>query len=325
MRLREMKDLLEKNIDKLYVAQVDAGSHNYELLEYRTFIDAVDELSVLNYLNEEINSLKNYRHVYFNKSSVPNIIVDGNTLNNVKTIIDKIRDKSKAVYEAIDQALPNQNEHSVSIMLPPAYEKLDEVTEFFEELEKALKLGLKNDTIKVQAFDSGSFWVELIVNNQDTLGFLGSIITAATTGVKIYLENKRTKQHISSLSPDPEISNTLDEQVTALMKQRLESFIKAEAATLSDQYPERNIDTEYLVHIEKSILTMVKLLGEGTKVIPALNAPKEAVEQFPGEEVSKEIENQVAKFLTQQNQKQIESSKEEPDSEETDNAESDSE
>lgn len=300
MRLRDVTEILEKNVGDLKLEKSAVRPGNLvEVYNFQASVNAIDAIAPLGFLSEDIEGLQELDAIYLNKSNSPHILLNLDTYESYERIVRSVRGKSYAVLEAFNQAIKPQSPYSLSFKLPESYDSLDKVSHFFSELELSLRLGLKEDKFTVQAFDSGSLWVELLFENQGTLAFLGSIINASTLIAKTIIKSNDAKQQFAGLE---------DEQIkifTDHMDKKIREEVEHHVKELSKEEPFDDMDPEDISKVEKSILHMGRLLGEGTTVTPALNAPTEVKESYPSTDVFKEIEVRV-NSIQHHNQKKIE-------------------
>lgn len=169
MRLRDLKQLLLDNIEKLEFEYKNISIREVEISGFQKAVNAVNNLKDLKFLDDEINELTQLENIYYDKSIHDRIKVDSDSFNSFHDLIKDIKIKCTAVLEAIDQAIPDQQSHSISVKLPD-YKNLDQLSKFFSKLNKSLEQAIVNDKIKgsvtIQNFDSGSLWVELLLDKK---------------------------------------------------------------------------------------------------------------------------------------------------------------
>lgn len=275
-----MKQILNNNIDDLEYAEREVNSSTFILNGTQKVIKAVEELKQLNFLTTEINELMSLENIYYSKSEKDEIRVDHPSARKFKEIVSEIYTKSIAVLDAIDQAIPNQKENSISIKLPD-YSDLDQLQKFFNKLNNSLDKALKIEQIKgsvtIQNFDSGSLWVELVINGgTKAISFVGSLTYAAVVLSKKVKENKLMQANIDSLN----IRNESMKDLQSALKKQIDAITEAETKNLLGEQ-KIQCDNEDLERMKHSVKTLAELITEGTQIKHALNAPEEVAENFP--------------------------------------------
>lgn len=301
MRLRDMKQLLIDNIDDLEFEYERVGnSSQYDIFGFQKTIKAVNNLRELDFLKNEITELSQLENIYYDKSISDRIRVDGNSYSNFKNLIKVIANKCTATLEAFDQAIPDQQEYSISVRLPD-YKSLDELSKFFSKLNTSLEQAIVNDKIKgkitIQNFDSGSLWVELLLGGASALRFVGTLVrTAAVVRNKSY--------HVMMLEQQArtlEIKNDTLEDLQKGLSKSINVLVEAETKNLLNQEG-IEYDPEYLEKMKYSVKMLAELINEGTQIHPSYLAEKENIANFPEFDKLDQIESTI---------KQIEASTEE--------------
>lgn len=297
MRLRDMKQLLIANIDNLEFEYKAVNSSTIEIIGFQKTIKAVNNLKELNFLENEINNLSQLENIYYDKSINDRIMVDTSSYNNFNNLINIIKNKCTATLEAFNQAIPDQQEYSISVRLPD-YKNLDQLGKFFAKLNKSLEQSIVNDKIKgnitIQNFDSGSLWVELLLGSAFALKFVGALVhTAAVVRNKTY-QYKILEQQARTL----EIKNDTLEDLQKGLSKSIDVLVEAETKNLLNQ-EEIEYKPEFLENMKFSVKTLAELINEGTQIHPSYLAEKEYTESFPDFNKLDQIESTI---------KQIESS-----------------
>lgn len=313
MRLRVMQSILVENVKNLKVEHKALNNNNQiEITQYPQLHLKLNELMKFKFLASEKDKLEN-TVIYHNKNS--RIIVDSNTLNEFSNIVNGIRNKVSTVIEAIDEAIPEQDENSLSIKLPE-YVDLTNISSFIKDINTILNQSLVDKyqgTIKLQNFDTGTNWIEVVISNADAIVYFGYIYKAATEIFrKEYLKWKQVEHSIKMLQ--------IEEQAKQAVLKGLEDELNAKAKLNAKMLMEKAEITanqhEYHTNLTKSIIKLAKYLSEGAEVHAALNAPEPVQEVFPDvQETKKLVENSI-KLLTGDTEEGTEANNEEDDSSE---------
>ncbi|KQL36247.1 hypothetical protein AN960_16630 [Bacillus sp. FJAT-25509] len=297
MRLREIKQILEENVNFLR-AEYKEINGKYEILAFQEIYKAIRNLENLGFLKEDIEYLESMDTIFHDKSQ--RVIVDGTGLTTFATKIDIINLKVVAVINAIKEALPEQDQNSISIKLP-MYTELKEVSIFMKEIDMILNQTFINEyksSIKLQNFDSGSNWIEIILENKEAIIFMGGLVNSAINFLKSsYLSWKQTSHTIKMLETE--------DNARQLILKALEENIKMQAQShASALMKDFNIDEshqEYHTNLSHSIQKLAELLSKGTEVHTALNAPEETKQAFPDVEKTLTLIENATKLLTNGN------------------------
>lgn len=299
MRLRDMKQLLSENIEDLYFASKTNPSNSSMTIldDFQKTIIAVNNLKELNFLRNDISELSQIENIYYDKSIDDHIVVDNGSFNQFNKVINDIRDKCYATLEAFDQAIPDQQEYSISVRLPDCQD-LNQLGKFFSRLNKSLEQAIVNDKIKgnitIQNFDSGSLWVELVLGGFVALKFVGALThTAAVVRNKTF-QYKMLEQQARTL----EIKNDTLEDLQKGLSKSIDVLVEAETKNLLNQEG-IEYNPEYLEKMKYSVKTLAELINEGTQIHPSYLAEPEHTNQFPDFKNLDQIESTI---------KQIESS-----------------
>lgn len=312
MRLRDIQLVLTNNLDFLTLNKVGDESNRIIIEGTKDLTRALHNIIELNLFEDEINSLFND----FNFSFIDDRVnLDKNNYNKIYNILNRLIDKVQLLIEAIEEVLPPQSENSISIKLPE-YTDLSKSIGFMVWFDKSLNqilIGDYKSGIKLQNFDTGSNWFELILDNKESIPFVGSLISKCYQFLKKdYGESILFKKKLEKLDIEIEARKAVLES--------LNQNVKTEAAFLAtQQMNDFNLDTtnnEYHTHLTHTIQTMAGYLIDGADVKAALEAPKDIKEIFPSPE--------EYKLLKETSQKLLENTKEENEEKEIDSLDNES-
>ncbi|MFJ7371421.1 hypothetical protein ACIQVU_18640 [Lysinibacillus sp. NPDC098008] len=301
MRLRELKE----NIESIWkedakIGKKEINSNLYEvsnitlineklsnLEKYGIFKTDLDELS------QKVPTLYNYRGGAMR--------VNPNELAKYEKVISNINLKVDAVLKAIEVAIPPQEPNSISIKLPP-YQGLKKVSRFIGDIEKILSQILPpdlNTEVKLNNFDTGSNWIEVIVNNKESLVFIGSFVEITVLFAKKYVVSLlKTK---SSLDSSSKVEQEKRDEVNKVLDTLLKEYASIEVEklvsdmNLTDERVGNLI--EYKERVSKQLIELAKYMSEGAEIHPALNAPKEVKKEFPEVPEIKSLSNEAKTLL----------------------------
>ncbi|MGN7409394.1 hypothetical protein [Sporosarcina sp. SAFN-010] len=286
MRLREIKKILEENIFNLEIKyKRDAQKGTNEITDVHKIYVSVMNLAEFNFLEEEIKKLENIPSVFNNKND--KIIVEDSTFRHFESIVNNIIMKVKAVIFAIRDAIPEQSQNSVSIKLPNSID-LVKVSDSIKKINNILSqslVGKYKSTVKLQNFDSGSNWIEVVLQNTDAVVLFGSIVKHTLSYVREeYMQWRITKSKIDNTN----IEQSAKELVLKALEDTIKTQARLHAKVITEEFEITANQQEYENGLTHSIQALAELIHEGAEVHTALNAPLEVKDAYPDE---KEIRN----------------------------------
>ncbi|WP_148359542.1 hypothetical protein [Peribacillus simplex] len=276
MRLREVREVL-RTYDENIKYKVEKNGSNYTVHGLEKSFNTINALSVLGFLDEDIERLKTLDSVYHSRTINDSIVLKPETFEKVKSYISIIKEKINGYQKLISNSIPEPQENVISVKLPQ-YEDLDDLTEFFGKLNKALRLGLKNNEINgsysLKNFDTGSLWIDLAIAT-GVINFLGQIIEKAQNIQMKSTESQIMKVNLKKLEIE---QNVMVKMETALDKQ-IDAVVDAEIGNLTTKGDIN--DPDAINDIKHSIRMFSELIHQGAQFHPPLNAPEEVVNSFP--------------------------------------------
>ena len=141
--------------------------------------------------------------------------------------------------------------------------------------EKCINQVICNDTInghlKVNSWESGSFWVELIVGTQAAVALIAGVSWSAAVISKKIKEGTILEQQIRSL----EIKNESLEDILEKQKQATNILIEKEVRHLQVKHFNSDEDNEQFERLKLTTKTFAELIQNGAEIHPALSAPEQ--------------------------------------------------
>lgn len=289
-----MKEILTENVFNLDLDFKDIrenGVIKYKISNMSELYTAINNIIEFGFIENEFLTLSNYTFFHEKSNSV---ILEVSLFNTFKTNIELIKSKTIAVIKAISYSLPEQNDQSVSIKLPPIKE-LTELQNVIKELDQILGQAISAKypgDITLQNFDTGSNWIEICLENKEALIFLGSFIKSSIDLMKnYYTQWKQTKHMVQILEADQEAKQLIIEALNNTVKSQAQFY----ASALMRDYKLDEGDHEYHTNLTYSIEKLSGLISKGAEIHTALNAPEEAKVAFPDvvEQKKNLIENNI--------------------------------
>lgn len=299
MRLRDIKKILDDNLEHLELNYEYRENNTKALLTgFQKTLKALDNLTVLNFLEKDLAAIQNVYLMYGYRSQNDKQVVEVSTFNTFNTQLQHIKLKCQATSAAIEEALPEQEELSISVKLPK-YNDLSELASFFHDLNKVLNQTLVNDylkgNVKLNSFDSGSYWVEIAIGSMVGLKFVAHLVKSAAVIRKELLQGDILKQQLTQLKRFNEGIDT--EAIEQAHKQQIKEIVKAEVANLINNNDNIDkTDNEFASRLGHSLEILGELIKKGTEIHHSLNAPEEITKLFPNYEELNLIESEIMKI-----------------------------
>lgn len=274
MRLQEIqRTLSDINFDDVGLRYDYDAKVLSNLNKFKKFLVIVTSLSIY---ENEIDQL--------HQSEIYKTAQDQLQHNSVKTleiyrISNYLVNSASSLSLVFKKLLPISNSESINVKLPEPPD-LEALVKTMSTLQKSIsQVVLHKDidgSVRVNNWEHGSFWIELILGTQAAVAVISSIAWAAAVVSKKFNENKVLEKTIKSM----EIKNESLEDILESQKKVTQILIEAETNLVIDKhYTDR--DPENIKRVESSIKTFAKLIQEGAEIHPTLVAPEEVQNLFP--------------------------------------------
>lgn len=303
MRLREVQYIIDKNLEDLSISNYDTSSYSNGGKSYTTLSGfsrlskAINEIKALGFIDFEITKLKENHISLNNYTEDDSITFDTITYKIFKEEINFIQRESASISILLEKHLREQNEQSVTFGLPPL-EKYFEVSNTLSELDLIFDLlEIPKDEVKVQNFDTGSNWIEILFVGTAGLALFGGAIKLVSNAFLKFQECKLAKRKIDeaialSKTKEDSIKNiyaTLDTQLQNDLKPEIHSYLENQT---------QDTDEERINKTFKGVQKLFNLIDEGASFSQAFNATEKAKEDFPAVEVLDALPTTLKKLDT---------------------------
>ncbi|MCY7761207.1 hypothetical protein MOB14_06205 [Bacillus spizizenii] len=301
MRLRDMKYMLDKYNSQIAITVSNSG-HKKMITGLQKSLNAINELSCLDFLDDDIKRFESLGNIYHLRSPEDKVEVESLISNQIVSYINIVKEKLNGFITLIDKSMSKQDKNTVSVKLPN-FNTLDELEKFTKKLNKAFQSGITNKEIdgqfNLQGFDTGSMWMEILVSSSAALLILGKIIDAAqkiAINSQQYLNAKalyeRTVLQNEQVKKQTEASDAflegLQKSINAITDAEIKNVIEGS-----------DYSAEAIGEIKKSAELFAGLINDGAQFHPSLDAPPEAVEAFPESPQSLEEPQKLLETLTE--------------------------
>lgn len=205
-----------------------------------------------------------------------------------------ITDSASSLSRVLGELLPESEESSINVKLPEPND-FEDLIKTMATVQKSLsQVVVHKDidgSVRINNWEHGSFWVELILGTTAAVSTVSSVIWAAAVISKKLSENEVLEKTVRSL----EIKNESLEDILNRQKELTRLLVEAETNQVIDKhYSEK--DPEQIKRVESSIKTFAKLIKEGAEVHPTLMAPEEVKNLFPNYKKIDLIESQIKRL-----------------------------
>ena len=199
---------------------------------------------------------------------------------------------AKALSRVLLSILPEQKENSIHIKFPCSND-FKSIIAFQADFEKAINQVINNDKINgklnINNWESGSFWVELILLSQAAVSLVARIAWSASVISKKIKESEMLTQQVRSL----EIKNESLDDILEKQKLATNLLIEQEVRHLQMEHFDSDEDNELFERLKMATKTFAELIQQGAEVHPSLTAPEQAKNLFPNYKFIESIISQI--------------------------------
>ncbi|EAC9890483.1 hypothetical protein Y487_11305 [Listeria monocytogenes] len=304
MRFRQIENTLTISLPKLSytVGSTNTNAQHVNVVgKADVFIPVLVDLHKLNIFIKPMKDLNEL--CILQKVGYEKLHFDNQAFVKFKNAIEEIRFSSESILNTIHICLPSQESQSITVQLPE-YTDLENITLFFKEINSSLEL-FSNATdgkkIKVQNFDSGSRWIEFIIESQEYLKLFGLLIDTCVNCYTHYQHYKMVKKAMENSSSNDELKAEIIDPLKALFLKNIEQEMQKGIENNNGE----ELSPENLLTLVKSEEIITRLMGEGATFQPSYNAPIETKDSFPQIEDIQNLKLTADRFNSQEDQKRI--------------------
>lgn len=279
MRLREVKFILEsidiKNSFLSFQSAAPRSGYNAKnIINFKKFINVSE---ILPFFQSEIKLLKK-SNLYSTTQDALHLSED--ETNSIRLYSSYIVNAAEALCRVLSSIIPESRDNSIYIKLPCPKDFLSLIS-FQVDFEKSINQVITNDKIngnlKINSWESGSFWIELALGSQAAVALIAGIAWSAAVISKKIKEGKILEQQVLSL----EIKNESLQDILEKQKMVTDLLIQQEVRHLQVSHFDSDEDNEQFERLKMATKTFAELIQRGAEVHPALNAPEQAQNLFP--------------------------------------------
>lgn len=281
MRLREIQMILSENLPLVRFENTQIANFNppqYSIYNVLEINKAINNLSQIGIFQSILHSLR-ATSLYNNLEDTIRVNTEEN--DTISRLINQLYATGSSLLEALDLVLHSQNlgNNNIGIKMNTV-NNIDDIIEISEKLKKVIDLPLaeyqEGGEAKILNFDSGSFWIDIILPTSASVTLIGSIAWAGAVIFKKYQEAFAFKQYADGLEIQKEHLKVLSEAAKA----KIDLDIEAEAKLIQNEFF-NNGDNDQLGRLKHSIKEYSELIQKGVEIHPALTAPEKVENLFP--------------------------------------------
>ena len=300
MKLRSIEYILA-DIDfkevRLLVSNPSATTRRIENIDL--FKEYVSTVEGLGFFDKEVKALKN--SVLYSTSQ-DSLTVDHKKITQTYGIANYVVQAGESLYRALGSILEIEAENSIGVKLPEPSDFKD-LIKSMETIEKVLSQVVHHQdiggSITINRWDSGSYWVELILGTQAAVTLVAGIAWSSAVVYKKLQEAKIFEEHAKSLK----IKNESLEDITKQQKELTSLLIAQESKAIQIKNFKNEDDNEVLERIKHSVKTFAELIQSGAEVHPALSAPESVENLFPNFKKLETISSRIKQIEDQHTDK----------------------
>lgn len=211
----------------------------------------INEIEIGDYLKDDILSLSYYANPKMNKKWDPDEFIGFN-----KVLSDLVR-KTETLRVNLKKTMHNSDIKNIYAIKLPNYENLCDVADFSKELSRVFKVVIGDEKkVKLVGFDLGSEWYLIGLELFEEFKVFAEFMTFVYTLVKRTKEDENTLKHIGQ-DEDIEIKEHMRSIKNVLLKN---------SARRLGELKDKPLTPEEITELEKALLTMEKLVLQGTEV-----------------------------------------------------------
>ena len=148
-----------------------------------------------------------------------------------------------------------------------------------------------SQVVQIKNFDSGSFWIDIVLPTASTLTFVAGLIWAGAVIHNKIMQGKAVKAYVEGLGHQAEWIDELKK----LGKQQVDNLIEAEAKQLESEIFTSS-DHERIKRLSMSIKEISELISSGVKLYPSLAVPESSRNLFPDFGSVSQIEGEIKRI-----------------------------
>ncbi|NOQ31972.1 MAG: hypothetical protein GQ570_12710 [Helicobacteraceae bacterium] len=304
MRLRDIQNRINENINNLIVGKKSITKDNQNLKidglsQFKISFIKIEDIKIF---EKDIKELRETEAIFLTNES--SISLPTNEANTFVARLNSFKIKLTTFGEGISSIIPIQSENSISIKLPKIND-LKELVDTSMKLDTIFNQLLVNDyetsEAKLQNFDTGSEWYEILFTSATGLWLFTKVIHAVILLQREYIKNKDMQENVRLESITNHAYETILSQMQELAKQEINN-IKDEQAEeiLSKVGTTKKENNDYFNRVKHVIDETSKLIDKGMVFFPSSTATQEVKDTLP--DFTKDLENMLPELKKLKNE-----------------------
>ena len=291
MRIDEMRELIEQEIDNLHVEvkQVPQDPQNRRISGQQKAVAAARALDVTGAFPIEVGSVIGDQNL---SDAVDPIVIRKEVAEQFAFNVGKLHEAAACVHRTLHALILDTSETQVVIRLPDNRD-LSALVEDLSNLNRLISQAVLNDhvngAVRVAGFDRGSEWLILDLDSIQAVVMLGMMYK--------YLLWIREKEQNIQIKRSWAESMDMDNEAKRKFYQALDNQLKMhEKETLDLVLQAGNIPTsenELSQRVLNSVKSLEKLVNKGMKIGPVTTSPRKVRELFAGAESFEDAKKQL--------------------------------
>jgi hypothetical protein len=278
MRLSEVKAILQSiSVEESKLSFKHVDGTGYDVSNLAAFKEFLRKVSSIFFYKNEVEELTN--SVLYTTSQ-NTIRVSTEKTRQISKNSNYICNSAEALQKALTSIIPESEENTIHVKLPCSNDlhlMIKSITEFEKSINQVIVNDIINGYIKIKRWESGSFWIELILGSQAAVTLIAGVAWSAAVISKKITEGKIIEQHVRSLG----IKNESLEDLLQKQKEITDLLLYHEVKNLQVKHFGTDNDNEITERLKLTTKTFAELIQQGAEVHPALNAPEQVQNVFP--------------------------------------------
>ncbi len=297
MKLKQIYEVFFQATQKLIIEIRQVTTGNTTRMEFNKldlYRKGVHSLETTGLLKNEISQIQNSLIFSTNKASIRVNLNEGEELKQKILSFETLIKSLANALENITSTKTDKNSISIKIQTVKDFDDLSNIS---KDLHTILTQVIVNNKIKGKVeiinVENGSIWFDILLGTELAIIIVGELTWASAVIFKKIQEGKIIEQHVKSLK----IKNDSLSEIKEAQKKLINQMIDSESKFLHKKYFDSN-DNDQMTRIKHSIKLLSNLIGKGTEIHPALNAPEEVSNLFPDTKKLELVESKIKKLTS---------------------------
>lgn len=278
MNIKESLDKIERNLFKLYYTSTYVSTQNsdlnYTAKNLVSLKDAVNDLSDIDFIRQQIDTLKSSA-LFKNYKDEDAFISNENA--KISRTVEDLRIGLTFLLKYYNSAITG-GDNVIEIKLPDT-NSFDELSKVSNDLKKAIEFPILDSNtggnVEILTAENGSIWIIVSVGTIAAVNLVASICWAAAVIRKKMAEANIFEAHAKTL----DLKNEALAALVDAQKKQLQNIVQAEAESIAAKHYDIK-DPETIGRLKLSLETTADLIDRGAKILP--NSKEEEIKKaFP--------------------------------------------